>query len=236
MRQFCKLIPLACLMGGIAGAGVIDINFENIAPYPNSSNVSILNYYNGGTSSIGTTGTNYGISFPSNALLICLNTIGTSCSNTSHGGLGDPSSQDGALYFLSGNTTYLNDAAGFTTGFAFDYTAVNGSGGSVEVWSGLNGTGTQLASLVLGVTVSSCSSSYNAGFCPFTNGSLAFAGTGMSIEFDGVPNEIVYDDITFGSTIVGGGVPEPGSMIMAVSGLAGLGLLHYRRRRTAAKR
>jgi len=53
------------------------------------------------------------------------------------------------MYFLSGNTTFLDDPAGFTTGFAFDYTAVSGSGGSVEVWSGLDGSGTQLAALTL---------------------------------------------------------------------------------------
>ncbi len=225
------------MIGGVASAGVIDINFENIAPYPNGNDVEILDYYNGGTSSIGTSGTNYGISFPDNALLICLNTIGTDCSNTSHGGLGDPASQDGGMYFLTGSTTFLNDAAGFTTGFAFDYTAVNGSGGSVEVWSGLNGTGTQLAALSLSTTGSSCDPSYGAGFCPFVNGSLAFSGTGMSIEFDGVADQIVYDDITFGSTIVGGtgNAPEPGYVIPVAIGLAGFGLLRFRRRNVAVR-
>jgi hypothetical protein len=233
VHNFWRLATFAYLMGGTASATVIDINFENIAAYPNSNNVQILNYYDGGTSSIGTTGTNYGISFPSNALVICLNTIGTICSNTSHGGLGDPNSQDAGMFFLSGSATYLNDAAGFTTGFAFDYTAVGGSGGSVEAWSGLNGTGTLLASLTLGVTGSSCIAGYSANYCPFTNGSLAFAGTAMSIEFDGVPDYIVYDDITFGSTIVGG-TPEPSYLIPVVGALVGLSFLHFRRRKAAA--
>jgi len=58
-------------------AAVVDLTFENIAPYPNGNNVFIENYYNGGTSSIGTSGPNYGVAFPSNALLICLNTLST---------------------------------------------------------------------------------------------------------------------------------------------------------------
>jgi hypothetical protein len=56
-----------------AQAAIIDLDFEGIAPYPNSSNVQILNYYNGGTSSVGTSGPNHGISFSSNSLVICLN-------------------------------------------------------------------------------------------------------------------------------------------------------------------
>src|ERR1700722_7740947 len=118
-----------------AMADVVDLTFEGIAPYPNNSDVQIENYYNGGTSSIGTTGTNYGISFPDNALLICLNTLATFCSNTSRGGLGDPNSQLGSLFFLSGTSTFLDDPAGFTTGFSFNYTAVN-EGGSIQVYSG----------------------------------------------------------------------------------------------------
>jgi hypothetical protein len=117
--------------------------------------VLIENYYNGGTSSIGTSGPNFGISFPDNALLICLNTIGTVCSNTSRGGLGDPNSQRGALFFLTGSSTFLDDPAGFTTGFSFNYTAVN-EGGFIQVFSGLDGSGTLLATLNLPTTPSTC--------------------------------------------------------------------------------
>src|ERR1700687_813889 len=138
-----------------ARASIIDLTFEGIAPYPNGNDVFIQNFYNGGTSSIGTSGPNFGISFPDNALLICLNTIGTICSNTSRGGLGDPNSQLGALFFLTGSSTFLNDPAGFTTGFAFNYTAINVPG-SIQVYSGLNGTGTLLASLTLPTTSSAC--------------------------------------------------------------------------------
>ena len=65
-----------------AQAGVISLNFENIAPYPNDNSVLIEDYYNGGTSSVGTSGPNYGVHFSSNAGVICLNTPGVICSNT----------------------------------------------------------------------------------------------------------------------------------------------------------
>jgi hypothetical protein len=185
--------------------------------------VFILNYYNGGTSSLGTTGPNYGVSFPANALNICLNTLTTDCSNTSRGGLGDPHSQLGALFFLTGSNTFVNVAAGFTTGFSFNYTAVN-VGGSVSVWSGLNGTGTLLATLNLPTTPSGPCPGYNAGFCPFFPIGVTFPGTAMSINFGGTANQIVFDDVTFGSSSPG--TPEPGTLALFGSGVVGFaGLL-----------
>jgi hypothetical protein len=205
--------------------GVVDLTFEGIAPYPNDNNVMIEGYYDGGTSSIGTTGTNYGISFPDNALLICLNTPGTTCSNTSRGGLGDPASQEGGLFFLSGTDTYLDDPAGFTTGFSFNYAAVN-EGGTISVWSGLDGTGTELGSLALPTTPSTCAPSYGANFCPYVADGLTLSGTAESIDFNGTADQIAFDDVTFGSSTPGGpptNAPEPGSLLLLSSGLLGLG-------------
>jgi hypothetical protein len=213
-------------MSARAGS-IVDLTFEGIAPYPNGSSVQILNYYNGGTSSIGTSGTNYGISFPSNALLICLNTLGVSCSNTSRGGLGDPASQKGALFFLSGSSTFLNDPGGFTTGFSFNYTAVNVPG-SIQVYSGVNGTGTLLATLALPTTpFDACAPGYSADFCPFVPIGVTFSGTAESINFSGDANQIVFDDVTFGSSTPGT-TPEPSTLLLFGTSL--LGLAPFRRK------
>jgi len=99
-----------------ASAQVV-LDFEGVnATYP-SGFAQVSDFYNGGMSSDGTSGTNYGVSFSDNALAICLNSLTVSCSNTSRGGLGDPNSQRGGLFFLTGAETFLNLAAGFDTGF-----------------------------------------------------------------------------------------------------------------------
>ena len=219
LKRFSMLVAVLAAISLPASAAVIDLTFENIDVYPHSNSVQILEYYNGGFSSAGTTGPNYGVSFPSNALNICLNTLSTVCSNTSRGGLGDPNSQLGALFFLSGSNTFVNVAAGFTTGFSFNYTAIN-VGGTVNVWSGLDGTGSLLASLVLPTTTSGPCPGYSAAFCPFVPVGVTFAGTAMSIDFGGVANQIVFDDVTFGSSTPG--VPEPGTLLMLGSGIVGL--------------
>jgi hypothetical protein len=227
VKLLTVLLALLAVTAMTASAGIIDLTFENIAPYPwDSSTTFIQDYYNGGTSSVGSTGPNYGVHFPANALNVCLNTLTTICSNASRGGLGDPASQLGALFFLTGSNTYVDVPAGFTTGFSFNYTAIN-VGGTVNVWSGLDGTGSLLASLVLPVTPNGPCPGYVAGFCPFFPIGVAFSGTAMSIDFGGVANQIVFDDVTFGSATPG--VPEPGTLVMFGSGVVGLaGLLRRR--------
>lgn len=212
-----------------AQAQVLD--FENIASsYPSGNNTLVQGFYNGGTSSAGTSGTNYGIEFSSNALAICLNTPGVSCSNTSRGGLGNPSSARGGLFFLTGSETYMNRNAGFMNGFSFFYSAAN-TGGSFSVWSGLNGTGDLLASLSLGTTPSTCGSEYSAGFCPFVAAGVNFAGVAKSVTFAGAANQIVFDDVTFGNSKPGVSVPEPASAALLAAGMAGLVGVARRRRK-----
>ena len=155
-----KLHALLTAVGAVvrstaASASPITLDFENVAAYPNGNNVFSQNFYNGGTASNGFTGTNSGVSFGSNALLGCLNSTTVFCSNGSRGGLA-PTSSQGSLFFLSGNQTYINVAAGFDTGFSFNYSSFDRLG-SVDVYDGLNGTGNLLSTVSL---------TPNAGACP----------------------------------------------------------------------
>ena len=99
-------------------ATVTVVDFENILP-TGTQTANINEFYNGGNSSVGTSGTNLGVTFSDNALALCLNTLSESCSNTSRGGQGNPNSQRGGLLFLDGTETFLNYSAGFDTGFSF---------------------------------------------------------------------------------------------------------------------
>jgi hypothetical protein len=232
-------IVMASLVGSSLGlitlpsqAATTVLDFEGVnSTYP-SGFAFVNDFYNGGTSSDGTTGTNYGVSFSSNAQAICLNTPGVFCSNTSRGGLGNPNSQLGGLFFLSGAETFMNLDSGFDTGFSFFYTAINQTG-SVSVYDGLNGTGNLLATLNLGLTTSNCSGL--GGFCPFEAAGIGFNGTARSVSFAGVANQIVFDDITFGSVIPDPdptGVPEPTTILgtLAFSALGGRTWLKRRRK------
>jgi hypothetical protein len=215
LRSF---LALAAITFAMPSQAVVVLNFEGInATYP-SGFAFINNFYNGGTSSDGTSGANYGISFTDNAQAICLNTPGVFCSNTSRGGLGDPNSQRGGLFFLSGSQTFMNMPAGFDTGFSLFYSAIN-TPGSLSVYDGLDGTGNLLATLNLPTTPISCDlGTYGAGFCPFVPVGVSFSGTAKSISFAGAANQIVFDDVTFGSATPGQ-VAEPASVLLLSSGL-----------------
>jgi hypothetical protein len=212
---------LALSASSAAYAQVIDLTFEGIG-----NDNPIGNYYDGGA------GPNYGISFSSNALAIGLNTLTSDPSDTSRGGLGDPNSQLGGLYFLSGGSTFMDDPAGFTTGFSLNYTAINDSG-SLDVYSGVDGTGTLLATLNLPTTPSNPNGicdGYSALFCPFYPVGVTFSGTAESIVFSGVENQIVFDDVTFGSSTPGmSATPEPSSLVLLFTG-AGAIATEVRRR------
>jgi hypothetical protein len=226
-------VSVAALIAATAAhaSTVMDLNFEGInSTYPSTDYAFIDNFYNGGMSSQGTTGPNFGVVFSSNAQAICLNSSSASCSNTSKGGLGDPNSREGGLFFLSGDATFMDIAAGFTTGFSLNYVSQN-TPGSVSVFSGLDGTGTLLGTLDLSVNAGSCPG-FSAAFCPFSPIGVNFAGIAKSIEFSGVANQIVFDDVTFGSSTPGG-TPEPSTWVMMMLGLAGIGLVARRRAKSS---
>jgi hypothetical protein len=208
-----------------AKAGVVVLTFEGL-----QDQEQILDFYNGGTGSLGSSGTNFGVSFGSSSLAII---------EDEAGGVGNFANEPSAptiAFFLTGAGDIMNVAAGFDTGFSFFYTADNNPG-SVTVWSGLDGTGTLLASLTLPTNAGdgSCPADPGSGFCHWTPIGVTFAGTAMSANFSGTANQIGFDEITLGSATAGGGgsVPEPGTLSLLALGLAGVGAL--RRKNLAAQ-
>jgi hypothetical protein len=189
----------------------------------------VENYYNAGLGGNGSgPGAANGVVFSSNALAIIDADAGGS------GNIGGEPSPDTVLFFLSGPAATLNYAAGFTTGFSFYYSAINNSG-FVNVWDGLDATGTLLATIPLPTTPSD-GGDPNGNFSPFFPVGVAFAGTAKSVDFGGTVNQIAFDNITFGSDRPGNGnaVPEGGTSV-ALLGLGLVGLVGASRRLKSAR-
>jgi hypothetical protein len=208
------------------------LDFEFVGGPQNGQPIG--DYYNGGTSggvSPAGRGPNHGVTFSSNALGLCRGNLGGACS----GNFAGAPSPNGVLFFLGGPAATMNVASGFSTGFSFFYSAAF-EPGFVRVFDDVNGTGNVLATIDLPVTpftpgVGACADYAAAIFCPFVPVGVTFAGIARSVDFGGTGNQIAFDNVTFGSDVPVGVVPEPGTTALMAVGLAGATLIRRRRTR-----
>ena len=194
-----------------ADAAVVSLDFEGL-----QNSEQILNFYNGGTGSLGSAGPNYGISFGPDSLVII------DSDNDGSGNFANEPTPNTVAFFVSGPGNLMNVAAGFDTGFSFYYSS--SLAGSVTIFDGLNGTGTQLAQVNLGVNFqnNNCTGDPTGLFCNWDPIGVSFAGTAKSVLFGGVANQVAFDSITLGSNTPGPvSVPEPSSLF----GLLAVGFL-----------
>jgi len=215
------ILGATCLaMAPKAEAATIVLDFEGLQDLE-----SVNNFYNGGQGGNGSGGgSDFGISFGSSALAIIDEDAGGT------GNFGGEPSPSTVLFFLDGSAL-MNVAAGFDTGFSFFYSAIS-SPGVVNVYDGLGGTGSILASLNLPLTPFNGAPDPTGVFSPFVPFGVSFNGIARSVDFGGTVNQIGFDDITLGSANPGGQpVPTPALL----PGLIGLGVAALRKRKGEAE-
>ena len=172
-----------------ANASVNTLTFEGVG-----SLNAVGNFYNGGA------GTDYGVEFVGNALGIVAREAGGT------GNFTNAPSMPTIMFWLAGPATTMNVAAGFSGGFSTYYTSTDNAG-SISIWSGLNGTGSVLATLnLIGLGTDNTP---NALYDRWAFVGAAFAGEAKSVTFTGAADFIGFDNVTFGSAI-----PAPGALAL----------------------
>jgi len=204
-----SVLMAACLStSAFANSGEL-LNFHGLGDLS-----PVGNFYNGG----GLADTpNYGVSFSSN--FFGLRSFANGGSGNFSGTLtGVPA------IFINGTlgsavTGTMNVAPGFSTGLNFYYTAGFASNQflTLKVWSGSNGTGTVLATIVLANNNGSCTA---PAYCMWSDAGVTFSGTAHSVTFTGPANEFGLSNLTLGSSQTA--VPEPSTILLLNTGAVGV--------------
>jgi hypothetical protein len=180
------------LLGGVTASAdpfvVLDFNNLEIGE-------QVLGYYNGGDGSLGTgPGPNLGITFTSDFVTVAQGVFG-------------PPFQGEELTGTSGTMDVLPAFGGTGGTFSFYYSNM-GADSTVNLYSGLDGSGSLVATIPLTNTAFGAASPLAGLPLPFE--SAVFTGTGGAL---------VFDNMTFSPPGVGPVTPEPSSISLLLIGL-----------------
>jgi hypothetical protein len=226
MRKLFGVVAVA-LLPVFAGAQVRVLDFEGIGDFN-----AIGNHYNGGA------GANHGVTFFGNALALVQ--VGYLVTDPCQGSAGFPKAPSGcgALFYYQnqvGGGAGMNMASGFTNGFSLFYYPLTPTTNSASftVYSGLNGSGTALATLALPQPA------FGSPPQPWLPMGVTFSGTAYSVGFMNAGSSLIFDNVTFGSDTPElpeveapvQVVPEPASVALFGAGLGVVGFAARRRRK-----
>lgn len=186
-------------------ANAVLLNFEGLG-----NDDSVGSFYNGGS------GGSLGITF--DGFKACVIT-GSQCTAISN----EPSPN--TVILVDPNKNGLVDVSGGFTTFSFHYSACCADN-TVVIWSGLDGTGSMLASVTLPQTGADPNSPAYS-IWQFVN--VPFAGQAFSIEFQGDDARLItLDDFTLTNDTHA--TPEPLTLSLFGAGLAGMAASRRRRK------
>ena len=212
---------VAIMSGAVftAQASELSLDFEGL-----QDQEDILEFYNGGTGSLGSSGVDYGIGFGEGAQAL----IDSDAGGT--GSFANEPTGDTIAFWLTGSNLLMNVAGGFDTGFSFFYSSSTAA--TVTVYDALDGGGISIGTIdLLAQHDIGCVGDPTGEFCNWTADGVAFTGTALSVSFSGTANLTAYDNITFGSDIPEGArVPVPAAIWLFSSGLFGLLAVARRKR------
>ena len=184
----------------------------------------VLNFYSGGTGSLGSSFFNYGVAFAPGALALVDSDVG------GNGNFANAPSPFTVLFSTTGMLNF-NVPAGFVEALTFHYvTYANGAPGSVRILSGLDGGGAQLGSATLNPVNQICPGDPQGGFygC-WQSVTIPFAGTARSVAFTLPVLAFGIDNIGLTLPLIENpnatSIPEPASMALCGGALAGAWLL-----------
>jgi hypothetical protein len=203
-----KLKLISAIAAGLLSAApafAVTIDFQGAGDYN-----FIQDYYNGGTNDAGASGSNYGISFGLDALSVTNDAFFTYYENATTPGVMAAVGADAAM----------NVALGFTGPVSFHYSATENT--TVNVFSGLNGTGDLLATFSLLANNGTCSA--EVPYCSWSLASLNLGSVAHSIQFGGTAGVAGFDDVTVSQ------VPVPAAGWAMFSALGTLGAVVRRKR------
>ena len=208
---------IGCLIAAkssAATASPLILDFEGVADQCPSQSTEILDYYNGGFSSAGTSGPNLGVAFNNKALAVC-STV----------------SRRSVLFFEYDYSEFVNVANGFENQVSFSYAS------AVPIRFALydsvfdfddpqtiriDPSSRKIAQLTLPSTTSSCLGIR----CTFFEVTLTFDGKAKGMQFGNAYEYAFFDNISLGKVSA---IPLPPGFTLLTIATAGLGLLGLRR-------